>query len=171
MGTDQAFAKSQPLAERIKWERLKVTDILTGSWEQIEKKVLYRGDYLDRVILADYGNLMKHGVLKQGDVEFPARNFLAQFINDHLKDEVTQQLWWDDGYREQDLYLQPKTLAGALWLQLARAIAEKEPTHYCARCGTLFTTDSPRPNKLYCRDTCRKMANKQRKRRGQTVSS
>ena len=57
-----------------------------------------------------------------------------------------------------DMFVRPKDLLSALWLQLAHAVSRNLEFKQCAVCSTFFEVKSKkrRFEKIYCSDKCRK---------------
>jgi hypothetical protein len=71
------------------------------------------------------------------------------------------------------LYLEPKTLISAMWLQLVEVITSNVGIQKCARCTTWFrygTGTGRRSTSQYCSDNCRKSAYKHRKKHNRIMA-
>ena len=102
--------------------------------------------------------------LKVGDLVRPAFMWVGQKVNEVLKEEVSPQLRWNADRTALSLQLVPRSLAGALWLQLASAIERGVLFRRCAECGTWFEV-SPgvgRANKQFHSAACRTRAYRRR---------
>jgi hypothetical protein len=105
-----------------------------------------------------------HEAMKPGDLVRPAFTWVAQKVNEALKDGVATQLGWNAERTALRLQLMPTSLAGAVWLQLASAIERNVQFRPCAECGTWFEV-SPgvgRANKLFHTAACRTRAYRRR---------
>jgi hypothetical protein len=73
---------------------------------------------------------------KRGDLEGPARLYLAAEINSHLQHNVTPQLVFDDSHQFKE-YIRPLNLLEAMWYQMCRAFTGDQPIRRCAApdCG------------------------------------
>jgi hypothetical protein len=63
------------------------------------------------------------------------------------------------------LELEPSSLLGAIWLQLAQAVAGDKEYRACASCGRSFelSPDTMRADAVYCKEACRARAYRNRK--------
>jgi hypothetical protein len=70
--------------------------------------------------------------------------------------------------RKAALHFVPRTLGGAMWLQLAQAIAGNKNYRACEACGRYFelSLEGARTSRHYCSDACRSKAYRRRKRQG-----
>jgi hypothetical protein len=100
-----------------------------------------------------------------GDVIEPARYAVQRLVNRHLKEWGSSQLLWERRSTRLRLHLVPDGLAGALWLQFARAIDGEKTYRRCRECPTWFelSPDIARTNRFYCSDACRLKAYRRRK--------
>jgi hypothetical protein len=66
---------------------------------------------------------------------------------------------------EPALHLVPNTLGGAMWIQLAQAIAGDKKHRACESCGRWFelSPETARTSKYYCTEACRSRAYRARK--------
>ena len=99
------------------------------------------------------------------DVIEPALCYVQQVVNNRLKGRISpRMLWTEDGSRL-CLFFVPGSLAGALWLQLARAIENDSDFRTCDECRIWFEVapGRGRTDKTYCSDACRNRAYRRRK--------
>lgn len=101
-----------------------------------------------------------------GDLILPALAYLRQQINEqlrrHEKGAIPQMHWLLD--QDSRLQFMTSTLASALWLQLADAVANDRNYARCRVCGTWFEV-SPgiaRSHRRFCSDACRVKAYRHR---------
>jgi hypothetical protein len=104
---------------------------------------------------------------KSGDVIGPARAIVLREINRRLDGLVSPRVLIDVESSERGLYFVPQSLIGALWLQFARAVAEKNEFRRCRACRKWFEVSLDAHvtvRRLYCHgDNCRAAAYRQRK--------
>ena len=96
-----------------------------------------------------------------GGLIVPARVMLWRLINDHLEGNVSGKLLFDPTYSRLNLYIVPKDLLSALWLQLARAVDGNRDFAQCEVCRNWFEISSPdgaRSDKRFCGTACRARA-------------
>jgi hypothetical protein len=93
--------------------------------------------------------------------------WMLQFpINKRLREETNVTLVYSHEEGRQRMYILPKNLIGAMWLQFAQAVDGNTTFRRCAHCGTWFEI-SPnsgfRTNRAYCTDPCKSKAYRKRK--------
>jgi hypothetical protein len=106
-----------------------------------------------------------------GDVIGPALASLQTNVNGHLQGRVSPQLLHIPRRGEMGLYLVPSSLLGALWLQLAQAVAGDKEHRQCAQCGKWFEVSpgTARPDRVFCSTACRSRAYRERKERAREM--
>ena len=97
-----------------------------------------------------------------------------------LQDTINHQLEWGASIRIVDdprkggmaLEMRPFRLHGALWLQLAQAVAADREYRTCGTCGRWFALDpaTARSNRLFCSQACRSKAYRGRKEEAQRLA-
>jgi hypothetical protein len=92
-----------------------------------------------------------------GDVVTPAFQVITAFANSWLRDNASPQLRLDAEDAIPHLNIVPNSLLGALWLQLAQAVAGNKEYRDCSKCGEPFelSPDAYRTNRRFCSDKCR----------------
>jgi hypothetical protein len=118
------------------------------------------------------------GFVKPHDVRRPTLLMLQKMINTRLWDHTAPRLLYDPRRDGLGVYLVPKNLLGALWLQLARAVDGNKDYRRCGGCGTWMeiSLDAYRTHRLFCSNACRSKAYRERQaearrlyREGQSV--
>jgi hypothetical protein len=99
-----------------------------------------------------------------GDLVKPALHHVQSTINKKLEGRASPRLLWDANRERLGLYIVPTGLAGALWLQFARAVERDSQFRQCAECGIWFelARGTARADKLYCSTPCRTKAYRKR---------
>lgn len=132
-----------------------MTDGLTQDMIQELRKVAFELDHNKPI-----------GMLESfvpGDVFQPAKLWLLKLVNKSLRGEASPCLYFDDN-GQMGPYVSPHNLRACLWLQLYRALTERD-FRRCAIChGWMDTTnqrsDKKRHDTCYEREKKRKQANK-----------
>ena len=120
--------------------------------------------------------------LKAGELVKPTWCFMQRVINERLKRSVAPQIVWDVTDKALILRFMPRSLRGALWLQLAQAIDGKKEYRQCkeSRCQAWFelAPQVARTDKQFCSNACKTHAYRERQHHarqlyaeGQTVQS
>jgi hypothetical protein len=106
-----------------------------------------------------------------GEVIGPALASLQTNVNVRLRGQVSPQLIHDPERGEMGLYLVPANLLGALWLQLAQAVAGDKEHRQCTQCGKWFEVSpgAARPDRVFCSTACRSRAYRGRKERAREM--
>lgn len=105
--------------------------------------------------------------LQEGDVFVPAQLWLQSEVNQGLKGGAWSRLLWEsEGFSSLGLFIVPRSLIAALWLQLAQAISGNRELRSCPACEEWFeiTPEKARTNRLYCSDACKSRAFRNRQR-------
>lgn len=95
-----------------------------------------------------------------------ALKFVVQdLVNEGLYGRVIEQVGWSGDLERFEIEIVPTSLIGALWLQLANAVAAGYDYSRCDVCASWFeiAPRSGRPEKRYCSDACRMRAYRRRK--------
>ena len=100
-------------------------------------------------------------LFEPGDLVMPARIAVARVVNKQLEELTSPQLLWSEQARRFGIYLRPKNLLGAIWIQFAQIIDERKDIARCEVCGTWF--ERTRKDKRHCSDRCRVRAMRMRK--------
>ncbi len=100
-----------------------------------------------------------------GDLVQPALHRVNQLVNKSLDDHTRPQLRYAPNRRE-GLYLVPKNLIGALWLQLAWTVAGEKEYRQCLQCNAWFeiSKSAHRSNRRYCTDACKSKARRRKEK-------
>ena len=100
-----------------------------------------------------------------GDLVGPALSVVRHHVNKQLEERAAPRLAWSAERPALELRLEPSSLLGALWLQLASAIARGVRFRRCAECGLWFelSPGSARSDKLYHSNACRTRAFRRRR--------
>jgi hypothetical protein len=109
-------------------------------------------------------------LFKPGDVFMPAMFLVQRWINEHLAEHVSPHLLYDLALGAQVLNVVPHDLAGAMWLQLARAIAGNKEYVACKECGRWIEVshrqaDRRTKRREFCSDACKSKNYRQKKDR------
>ena len=72
---------------------------------------------------------------RQNEIVRPARRALQILINEQISACVQGRLIWGDDRQELEFHVVPDSLLGALWLQMARAVANVKQYRDCPICG------------------------------------
>lgn len=97
---------------------------------------------------------------KIGDTFTPALVYIQNEIDlvlHHVADDVMTGMEWNSRYNRPELCIYCPTLLGAVWLQLADAVANNRSFSQCRQCGQWFeiSPEAARSNRRYCSDRCR----------------
>ena len=96
-----------------------------------------------------------------GDVIMPARIAIARTVNAQLQEHAAPQLLWSEPEQKFGVYLCPRSLLGAAWVQFAEILDRRKVIGRCEVCGTWF--ERIRKDKRHCSDRCRVRAMRTRK--------
>lgn len=115
---------------------------------------------------------------RPGDLGQPALWYIQQSINEYLTGRapkreteretervaISPHLLWNPEMTELGLYLVPRSLLGAMWLQFAQAVAGNKSYRQCEYCRKWFevSLEASRPTRLYCSNACRFKAYRKR---------
>lgn len=99
-----------------------------------------------------------------GDLAGPALDYVQREINEHLHDRVEPRLLWSPDRARLELRITPTCLAGAVWLQFARAVATGKSYRQCAVCASWYEVGqrAARTTRRYCSNACRLRAHRAR---------
>jgi hypothetical protein len=96
---------------------------------------------------------------KPGDVFMPALFLVQRWVNNQLQKHVIPRLLYHTDLSQQVLQIIPSSLVGAMWLQLAQAIAGKKDYRTCKECGRWFEVsggdDGRTARRLFCDNPCK----------------
>ena len=100
----------------------------------------------------------------RGDITGPAWRYLRHMLDKELQHRMAVRAVIDGSSGRPTVHLEPSSLAGALWLQLALAVAEDKNYRACAFCGRWIeiTPGLANVNRKYCSDACRMRAYRSR---------
>jgi hypothetical protein len=88
-----------------------------------------------------------------------ALNYVQAEVNARLENHVALQLGLDTEVAEARLFLVPKNLLGALWLQFSLAVEGRKQFRECAQCAEPFEVSvdmsGKRSDARFCRQVCR----------------
>jgi hypothetical protein len=103
--------------------------------------------------------------MEQGSVTDHEAQELQDLINLELGNAVAARMVQDPKAGTLELRMWPLALRGALWLQLAQAVAGRKKFRACRSCGTWFelSPEVARTNRLFCSEGCRSKAYRERK--------
>jgi len=92
------------------------------------------------------------------DILAPAVAILIESVSKHLGEFTQPVMQYDAKTKRPVLRLQPRSLLGAMWLQLAQAINEHDTFRACP-CGKWFRVntalDARKARKRFCGDLCK----------------
>jgi hypothetical protein len=99
-----------------------------------------------------------------GEVDRPAWLRIHSQINEVLPANVAPGLFWDHRGSRTVFQDMPLSLLGAIYLQLANAVAGNRPSRRCEVCGRWFELDpaKTRADRRMCSNTCRTKSYRQR---------
>ena len=106
------------------------------------------------------------------DIVKSALLLVQHLVNEQLARKVFPYLLWSIDATGLGLGMQPTSLLGALWLQLARAIDGQKEYRQCKECQTWFelSPEVARTNRLYCSNACRIRAYRGRQEKAQEMN-
>lgn len=113
---------------------------------------------------------------RKSDPGWPATIYVQRLINKHLVDRVSPRLLRKQKARRLGLYFAPRTLLGAMWLQLARAVDGNKEYRRCQRdgCEKLFEVSldntGSRADRRYSSPACRAWVYRHRKKARQLAA-
>jgi hypothetical protein len=115
-------------------------------------------------------------LLKPDDVFTPAMFLVQRWVNSHLEGHVSPCLLYDLRLKSQVLRIVPSDLLGAMWLQLAEAIAGHKEFRACKSCGkwieiSHLQADNRTRRREFCSDACKLRDYRQRKDRARLLKS
>jgi hypothetical protein len=99
----------------------------------------------------------------------PATLLVQRWVNENLRDNSSPALVYHLKPGKQMLQIVPKNLLGAMWFQLAQAIAGNKNYRTCRDCGRWFEisgdTDGRTERRQFCDDACKSRDYRRRKER------
>jgi predicted nucleic acid-binding Zn ribbon protein len=119
-------------------------------------------------------------LLQKGDFLRAARVLMQHLANEQLELHTSARVLLDEQTGRQGLYVNPKNLLGALWIQFSESMDSSTSSRRCAECGDwmLLAPGTSRSDREFCSDRCRVNAYRKRKkaaarlhRRGMTPSA
>jgi hypothetical protein len=124
-----------------------------------------------RTLLGSESRLARYARFAPGDVLGPALAAVQDEINIRLEYETAGLLLWDPSERQHTLRIVPRSLRGALWLQLARAVEGNKEFRQCSACQRWFELDPrvARRDRHFCSGTCRTQAYRNRQLQAQQL--
>jgi Homeodomain-like domain len=105
------------------------------------------------------------GFVRPHDVRRPTLLFVQKMINMRLWEHTAPRILYDPRRDGLGVYLVPKNLLGALWLQCARAVDANKDYRRCGGgCGRWMeiSLDAHRTHRRFCSDACRNKAYRDR---------
>jgi hypothetical protein len=140
----------QALAEWIRWEGgAAIYRSPHGGWEIISSQNVH-AELLGR--------------FTPGDLVQPALYFLQRAVNTELERHTTARLLWDAS--KLVMRISAKSLIGAIWLQLARAIEGGRDHRQCQYCRNWIEVGgnrTARADSKFCSATCKANAHRRKK--------
>jgi hypothetical protein len=110
--------------------------------------------------------LLNDKKLRFPDVLKPAQEHIRRVVSRRLGTMTSTQLLWDAGLTAMQLYVMPKHLLGALWLQCGRALESNQAYRKCStkQCPNWFPIGLgiARADKKCCSDACKMRLSRQR---------
>lgn len=93
----------------------------------------------------------------QGEVVKPALGLVQREVNTHLSNRISARLLWNRDFSGLDMYVVPRGLLDALWLQFALAVEGGKRYRQCDACRLWFEVSPARArtNRKYCSDACK----------------
>ncbi len=112
--------------------------------------------------------------LRKGRLLEVATTFVVDTVNQHMVGNgVAARLHLRPDGQDPDLYIVPRNLLGAMWLQLADAIDKKKEFRRCRMCNKpLEISTSPtgyRTNRRFCSDLCKVRHHQQKREKAVTL--
>ncbi|MFC4426969.1 hypothetical protein [Deinococcus navajonensis] len=97
---------------------------------------------------------------------------LQRLANKHLEKHAAPRLLLPEKFEpgkkaflRPSLYLNPLSLAGVCWIQIAQAVSQSDDLVRCVECGTWFSRNVRNgKDKMYCSGACRTRAARKRAR-------
>lgn len=122
------------------------------------------------------------GALQAGDVRTPALCVLHEMANRRLRTDAAAEVQLarhrpdrveTTPFASSTVTAIPLTLRGALWLQLAAALAEHKRYRRCDRCATWFelTSKMAAKGKVHCSESCRMQAYRERQEEARRLAA
>jgi hypothetical protein len=105
-------------------------------------------------------------LLRKGDLLRAARVLMQHHVNEQLELHTSARVLLDEETGRQGLYVNPKNLLGALWIQFSESIDSSTSSKRCAECGDwmLLAPGTSRSDREFCSDRCRVNAYRKRKK-------
>jgi hypothetical protein len=105
-------------------------------------------------------------LLRRGDLRRAAQVLLQHATNEALELHTSAMVLLDEETERQGIYVNPKNLLGALWVQFAQSIDSGGSSKRCAECGNWMrlAPGTNRSDRDFCSDRCRVNAYRKRKK-------
>jgi len=141
---------NESLKQYIHWEGTRSVEYQKGRTRIVIANEDSNREYLDR--------------FPPGDVSIPAERLVQTVINKQIDGRVSPRLLWDEGGTKLRLYLVPKNLVGAMWLQFSQAVDGNIQFLVCPECEKPFAVNKSARGKprIYCSASCRSRAHHKR---------
>ncbi len=103
-------------------------------------------------------------LLIKGDVVRAARILMQRIANQNLNEWTAALILIDPEEGTQGLYVVPKNLLGALWIEFAESIDSGRSKVRCIQCGSwiVVAPDTNRSDRTFCSNRCRSKAYRER---------
>jgi hypothetical protein len=102
---------------------------------------------------------------KEGDLIEPAIHCIKDILRERLREHgISLDLTRGPGTRLLELFIEPDSLVGALWMQFAMAVDGDRSYRRCQDCRDWYAVSghAGRPDKMYCSDSCRASAHRKK---------
>jgi hypothetical protein len=137
---------------------------------------LWQGDF-DKLVTTRFliaskdNNPEAFSTFTPGEVVRPALLRVNEHINQVLPGQTAPGLFWDPRGRRTVFQDMPLSLLGAIYLQLAHAVAGNRPSRRCEVCRRWFELDPTRTraDRRTCSNTCRTKSYRQRQYRAREL--
>ena len=125
-----------------------------------------------QIILSPEGHPEILEEARAGDLVKSALLQVQYRVNEQLRGLTSPRILWDIDGTRLGLGIQPTSLLGAMWLQLARAIDGQKDYRQCKECQTWFelSPEVARTNRQYCSNACRIRAYRGRQEKAQEMN-
>ena len=99
---------------------------------------------------------------------------VSSFVDEGLQESMAPRFSWSTDRDRFELRLTPRSLLGALWMQLALALTDEKSFHECEVCSHVIEiskdTTGARTDARFCSDACRAQAYRDRKKRARELA-
>jgi len=143
--------------------------IKDGDLEELEERIGTRED--GKFAIVNEYEFMEDGeIIESSYTEIPtmgetsprnrseaAYHYICSVVNKNLKDLLVTEIIPNRINTGTEMFVRPKNLLSALWLQLAHALSRNLEFKQCAACSTFFEVKSKKRKhqKIYCSERCR----------------